>query len=408
MFAAQTRPLGISLQGFGRRDQNLLELFLEQHWASECLLVSEPYADLCLLDLDAIKSRKILQMQQESRPWRPLIVISAGDVDVFGACVLRKPIRLDILKSALDLYICEYSRSHEVGAASESASKAPSDETLDPPASKRSPVKALPAQASMSTPDNIVLVSSNGRRYELPKPEIQARIINASCGESGAIDFKNPNGGNKFFYEPTEFFQHVLKNAIVQCRKETRPLLLRFSDGMYVQLLPKKNVALTNLSDNKLRPRCLMPINVNQVHIEYSQDDEQKLLNDSNGSLQNLDALLWKVSLWSARGRLPLGTSVDTMVVLRKWPNLTRLMAIPQFFRIAALWTKCPSPLKQTVELLNIEARYVFAFFSACYALELVDRLALTESQYVPESVKPKNYAITGILRRLMQRLRII
>jgi hypothetical protein len=122
---------------------------------------------------------------------------------------------------------------------------------------------------------------------------------------------------------------------------------------------------------------------------------------------QDIDGLLWKVTLWSARGRLPLGTDIDTTIALRQWPNLTRLLAIPEFLRIAALWVKNPLSLSKTAELLNIEARYVCAFFSACDALELTQVLPTTGEAVVFDSNQEKSVAPKGLLRRILRRLRV-
>ena len=57
------------------------------------------------------------------------------------------------------------------------------------------------------------------------------------------------------------------------------------------------------------------------------------------------DALLWKVALWTARGRVPLGTPLDQPVYLKHWPDLNALTPLPQALRMAALWLNHPLPL---------------------------------------------------------------
>jgi hypothetical protein len=179
-------------------------------------------------------------------------------------------------------------------------------------------------------------------------------------------------------------------------------------DEKYIALFPKTNTALTNLSDSKLRPRCLLPIRSHQIRIDYPNDSENNPMHTDTQASQDIDGLLWKVTLWSARGRLPLGTNIETTITLRQWPNLTRLLAIPQFLRIAALWVKTPLSLKRTAEQLNIEARYVCAFFSVCDALELTQVLPMTEDKVILESNQKRSVAPKGLLRRILRHLRIV
>lgn len=408
MLAVDSTPPGIALLGFSERDKGILTFFLEKQRASNFMIVSETYADLCVLDLDGIDGQKLLQQQFDRHPHRSLIVLSVRDVHIDNVRVLRKPLRTDFFKSALEFTLSELTQRSPVARAQLAVATTVPISVPDPVLAPAPVSERIPSLKGREE-NSLVSLDSDGidRRSALPGMSAQARIIHGSCGVSGAIDFNMPVDMNKLFYNPHDLFQGVLKNAIERCRHEGRPLHLELSHGKYVTLLPKANIALTNLSDTKLRPRCLLPMEHNQINIDYHRESETHLLNACTDIVQSIDALLWKVALWSARGRLPVGTNIDAVVRLQQWPNLTRLMAIPQFLRMAALWSKSPSPLKKTVELLNIEARYVCAFFSACCALELTHTLAATVNQDVVPGHMPNSAAPGGLLRRLLKRLRV-
>jgi hypothetical protein len=388
MFTAGKKPLGIALLGINERDRARLELFLDYHWSSNCLLVSEEYADVCILDLDSLTGKKLLQQQQAHNPSRPLIVLSVHDVEIDEVSLLRKPLSGKLLKNAIDDYMTAL-------AQHASAEKAPTP-TPEPTAENHRKLNSA-----------LTRFKINDRRNALPNTATQARLIRGSCGPADSAALDIPPGNSRLYYDPSALFQHVLKSAIEQSRREARPLRLNLPDEKYIALLPETHITLTNLSDSKLRPRCLLPIKQHQIRIDYPGDSELRQLQADSEAPQDMDALLWKVSLWSARGRLPLGTRTDTTIGLRQWPNLTRLLTIPQFLRIAALWAKTPSPLSKTVELLNIEARYVCAFFSACYALELTQILSTTEDQEVLQSNPQQSTAPKSLLRRILRRLRM-
>jgi hypothetical protein len=400
MLSAGNKPLGVALLGVNDRDRAILELFLDQHWSSNCLLVSEDFADLCILDLDSLGGNKLLQQQQDSNPNRPLIILSVRDVTIDDVHLLRKPLSGQLLKRAIDDCISTLNLrvpEEEIPTSTVIA------EPTQIPESRPKPRAEEPRGADTA----LAVFKYNDRRSALPNSATQARMIRGSCGHMERFDVNIAPGSNTIYYDPNTLLQQELKSTIEQCRREARPLRMSLPDDKFIVLLPEPNIALTNLSDSKLRPRCLLPIKKYQVQIDSPDDHNIDQSHTSTEPPQDIDGLLWKVTLWSARGRLPLGIHIDTTISLRQWPNLTRLLAIPQFLRIAALWVKTPQTLSKTADMLNIEARYVCAFFSACYALELTQSLSSTENEVALENDQKRSAAPKGLLRRILQRLRV-
>jgi hypothetical protein len=398
MLSAGNKLLGIALLGVNDRDKAILELFLDQHWSSNCRLVSEKFADLCILDLDSLGGKKLLQQQQDSNPERPLIVLSVRDVNVDDVHLLRKPLSGQLLKRTIDDCISTL----DLGA--------PEEETPTSTSTPKSTSESTPkprSEAHKEVDTALTVFKNNDRRSALPDSATQARIIRGSCGHMDRFEVNISPGSNTVYYDPNTLLQQELKSAIDQCRSEARPLRMSLPDDKYIVLLPESNVALTNLSDSKLRPRCLLPINKYKFRIDFPDDHETDQFHSHSEQPQDIDGLLWKVTLWSARGRLPLGIQIDMTIGLRQWPNLTRLLAIPHFLRIAALWVKTPQTLSKTADMLNIEARYVCAFFSACYALELTQSLTTAENEMALKSDQKRSVAPKGLLRRILQRLRV-
>jgi hypothetical protein len=102
------------------------------------------------------------------------------------------------------------------------------------------------------------------------------------------------------------------------------------------------------------------------THIEHLS--EQKTV-----QWEDADKVLWRVSIWASRGRLPLlFNDLDREFTLIYWPNLTRFIMTPHAMEIAALWSKKPINLRKSLLLLRIPQRYVFSFYSAAIALDLI------------------------------------
>jgi hypothetical protein len=83
------------------------------------------------------------------------------------------------------------------------------------------------------------------------------------------------------------------------------------------------------------------------------------------------------------KGRYPDSINIDKPVVLKCWPNFTRLVITPHALRIAATLIESPKTLMQVSKILKIKPQYVFVFISAANAVGFV-------SQTTEKKVKDK------------------
>jgi hypothetical protein len=388
MLTAINKPLGIALLGINKWERARLELFIDHHWSSNCHLVPEECADLCILDIDSLDGKKLFKQQQHCHPGRPLIVLSIHNTELNNVLLLRKPLNSRQLKNIIDDHITAILEQPREGKVQSSIDK---------------PAYVKPSELKPTISNN----SINHRRISLPDAATQARMIRGSCGLFCPAEADKKTINNNLYYDPSGHLQQILKGAIEQCRREVRPLVLNLPAKKYIALYPQTNIALTNLNDTKLRSRCLLPIDSHQAQISYLKDHMSDHVFADAEIPQDIDGLLWKVTLWSARGRLPIGTNIDHNIVLHQWPNLTRLLATPQFLRIAALWATNPLPLGKTAEQLNIQAHYVRAFFSACSVLELIQALPSIEDEVGLQNDQNRSNAPKGLLQRILRHLRM-
>ncbi|MBI4740180.1 MAG: hypothetical protein HY777_01180 [Betaproteobacteria bacterium] len=109
---------------------------------------------------------------------------------------------------------------------------------------------------------------------------------------------------------------------------------------------------------------------VRMVGVQEFADLQQRLA--SLTRLDRFDATLWKLGMTTAKGRLPAGTDVNKVFFLKSWPNMTRFQRSPYSLRIAALWATRGASLLETARILEIPQRYVFAFYNAALATDIV------------------------------------
>ncbi|MEL0583518.1 MAG: hypothetical protein AAES65_01380 [Candidatus Thiodiazotropha sp. (ex. Lucinoma kazani)] len=386
------KPFKIALLGVSNRDMAMLELFLHNQKQDRYAIVPEQHAHLCILDLDGINGKKLLQHQRNHYPHRPIVALSVRDLDIDSVQFLRKPIKVDLLKTIIDFYRNE-----------------PTQKNIETEKNKALPKQSAPpvttGQTVTGEKRKPVGFAANNTQNVVRNLETLTRITHECCGIENNIDLVNGAARGKLYYDPKILFQHILEKAIIRCRKDAYPVVLHLPGGKSITLLPTAGVALTDLSDSRLRPRCLMAVKPDEIRIENPRYSEANLLQFSKQAPQDLDALLWKVTLWSARGRLPLNTDIHAPVLLRQWPNLTRLLSIPPFLRIAALWSKTPLSLAQTVDTLGMEARYVCAFFTACHTLGLANLQSIPQGEEMVQmgNAEPSR---KGLLGRILNHLR--
>jgi hypothetical protein len=141
-----------------------------------------------------------------------------------------------------------------------------------------------------------------------------------------------------------------------------------------------------------------------------SQQELEEVLGSKD--LTRLDAFMWKVALYTSKGRLPRGMDFNKGVYLTRWPCMTRLLLPPHAMRISALLTQKPHSLFEAARRMGIRQQYLFAFVSAAHAIGLIGQKALpVEAETAPETAKPDKIAQPerqSLFRKILSRLKLI
>jgi hypothetical protein len=217
------------------------------------------------------------------------------------------------------------------------------------------------------------------------------------------IDPEDPQLLAKAQYDPNEFLQGHIYCARKIADDRNRCVRLDTSRGS-IYLFPDGHGAKLGINETRLRTLSVVPVIENSLSVSVLEIG-YTLAQDDDSSIIDRDALLWKTALWASRGRVPAGTSLDTPVFLKRWPNMTRLLLFPHALRIAALWVDQPRSLLDTAETLNIPQRHVFGFYSAAHALGL----AATSQRAVDTLIEPaplQRNSRRGLFGSIVNRLR--
>ena len=387
MLLKKGKPIRFTTVGMNERMQNTLRLFFKGPCSNRCVLVDENSAEACIIDLDCYRGQEICEEYQKRHPGQPCILFSLQQTEGHDGIFLRKPLERESVLAALD----------EIGNQIQKRQKSESVPTPVKAEHGEPPLQAVTRQPVAKQSQKIANSGTHNAAMSLDKSEIRSFI-------GTAPDIKPTDTAQvaKAQYNPYSFLQGHLQRAILKADSNNCSVDLKTPRGL-ITIPPNTHYALVEPNDNQLRTLSSMPVFEGSITLTLVDQNC-----DSSASQQiytNIEDLLWKVTLWSARGRVPAGTDLTAPIYLKRWPNMTRLKIFPHALRIAALWTQQPHSLADTARLLDIPQRYVFSFFSATNVLGLaVTSQRATDSSAQSEPVK--QHRERGFLGRILAGLR--
>lgn len=414
-------PRNMSLRacalGFDARSYTALQLFFRGKCGDKAVLVGDGDADVSIIDMDSYNGAKVLTEQRERHPGRPLILLALNPPDEAAEDVIyiKKPVQIQSMLTALE-------QTHSrLAAKTTKVTKPVYDESkrdfVEPLIGR--PTKPMTPKAK-SSPDKPPTPAKGFAFRDEVKATNQAAVLldergfGDYIGSLKDIDPNNPMEVTAAQYDPKRYLQGYLQSA---CKAAlTKNCALRLNTGWKpIIIFPQSREIWVDADDQQLRSFCLVPVhsisdlgfteNASGI-MTISPASAMKLKEDGrdHNKLQRMDALIWKIALWTSAGRVPDDIDLNRPVYLRNWPNFTRLLVFPHALRIAALLSEQPRSLLNIAETLDIRQQYVFAFFSAARALGLADQaMRQSESLIAPPPVEPKKN--TGLLKKILQRL---
>ncbi|ADJ27100.1 hypothetical protein [Nitrosococcus watsonii] len=393
MVNSNSVPLRVATFGVGQHVRKLLEMAFAGPGKGNYFLVEETAAEVGILDLDGPRWKALWKNYRSRFPKRPTLIMSMRPTVFQDTVVIPKPVRLEILLAALEKLRVNCRCGGEA-----------------PKLSLQQPLKSRPgvevSKSSQIVPSSILPSSTAYQPFIFGAAEaMERRAIHEYCGNAPDRDVTDPIQLEKIYYDSHRYLQGHLHNALIKAQAIGGARITTSGWGEVIISLESSQIML-KLSDRQLRPLCVMPLAKANVDISTLTPQEVEALSSQvvySDSWQPLQPLLWKVALWTSRGRIPLDVPLDRPVCLKHWPNLTRLLLTPHAMRIAALWMVRPCSLMGTVAALQIPQRYVFAFFSAVHSLGLVALEQITVKE-APLSIPVPQHK--GILDRILNRLR--
>lgn len=400
-------PIKLALYGMDPRSCKTMELYLKGPCRGIAAVVEEAEADIDILDADHPKAGEILQKRNENQSTRPIILLSLERLSIPNTHFLQKPVKaVQLIETLLKL-------KPRTAAPKPLRSFEPQKhERQHKHESHKHTPAAVPQEASASPDQAITKPAQSHPEQSVKRRSASAMQMNEGgytgfLGTLSDIDFNDPDHLEKAYFEPKRFFLGYVQSAYKVARSEGRALQLQ-SMWKPLFIYPGRQQIWVDADEKHLRVMAGIEQNktlnsyVSLIPFDVNIDKDQKDMN----KFQNMDAFLWKLTLWTSKGRLPIELNAQHPVFLTQWPNFTRLMITPDAMRISALLAQGPRTPLDIIRVLNVRPEYVFAFISACHALGILDQSIRHTDELVAPVEQPKVAKKHGLLGKILSKLR--
>ncbi len=392
MKKAGSSPIKVALYGMDPRSYRTMELYLKGPCKGVAIVANEVDAEIDIIDADFATAGEILSQRRELTPDRPVVLLSLQPLKVENAHFVQKPVNADHLTEILKnikASIAQTAKPRVVRPA----------EFPEPKIDNQEPV--------LETVSTDVADSGQKRNKKRAIFEDNEGGYAVFLGTLSNIDFNDPEQVSKASFDPRAYLlSYVLSAYKVACH-ENRALQLN-SIWKPLTIFPDTRQIWLDADDKQLRAFAgveqtkLFASNISLVPIDADSAKRSK----APENYQDMDVFLWKLTIWTSKGRFTAGLDPDHPVYLKHWPNFTRLLLTPDALRIAALLLQGPRSPLDVAKVLDVKPQYVFALISACHSLGIL-RKSQRQIDEIIAPEPPKQTKKNGLLSKILQKLRV-
>lgn len=384
-------PFKVALYGMDPRSYKTMELYLKGPCKGMAVVVDSAEADIDIIDADFATAGEILETRRNQTPDRPIVLLSLQTLKVENTYFVPKPVNAEQLLSV-------FNQIKSAGAAKPIAmpstySKAEPTGADAKPMSLADKSQAAPQPAKPAARKRVSFQDNEGG---------YATFLGTVTG----VDFDDPEQLHNASFDPRNYLMGYVQSAYRVARHENRALQLN-SVWKPVLIFPDSHQVWLDADDKQIRAFAgveqnkIFAGNIGLVPIDAAAVGAAK----APDKFQDMDVFLWKLTVWTSKGRFPVGLDLNHPVYLKHWPNFTRLLLIPDALRMAALLVQGPRAPLDIIKLLNVSPQYVFAFICACLSLGILGK----SERRVDETIvaePPKHAKRQGLLAKILNKLR--
>lgn len=375
----------VALYGMDPRSYKTMELYLKGPCRGIAEVVAEQDAQIDIIDADFATAGEILDSRRQQTPDRPIVLLSLQQLKIAGTHFIQKPVSVEQMTAVLtDL------------------TRAKKDNTeIEHDSDKTPELNQASVQQEIPPPESVIQATLRKRSAF----EANEGGYTAFLGNLPDMDFDDPKQWTQASFEPKN---HLLSYVLSACKIACHQHHAQQLSSMWKPLMifPDSRKVWLDADDKQLRVFAGMEHKLFANTIALSPIDEAaNVFSQAADKFQDIDAFIWKLSIWTSKGRFPANIDPNLPVFLKQWPNFTRLMLIPDAMRIAALLIKSPRTCLEIVRVLHVRPQYVFAFITACQSLGILGQSQRqADLMLSPEPPRPNQKQ--SLFSKILQKLR--
>lgn len=213
----------------------------------------------------------------------------------------------------------------------------------------------------------------------------------------------------ELFYKPEKFLQGQLVKAIEESNKMKKSIFIKCWAEQWIIVFPSTNFLMQNVSEAQIKTLGLVQMGKDMAYSEhtFSKNEISHMASSPTSSVKviSTEQFMWDITAKTARGRVPEGTSLDALYVVKHWPNLSRLSNIQNAIRISAFWVDQAQSINNVVTKLNIPQEDVLNYFSAASSIGLLKPAKRKEDQLSTPDILKSNKKKHGLFSALFNKI---
>ena len=381
------------------RTLQMFTMFLNGPASGHCEIVDDGTHEAVIIDLDGLDSPHIwLDVRRKFHG--PVIVLSVVEKQLNNAFWVAKPVNAEAFGATVKKVHEALSNPPATPNKSPPPEIKPTPHVAPPPVAPPAASPVTPVAKAQDVAEK--KAESTSPAAQLMSEEMDEKSQNC-CGELQDPAYRDSSAQSQLFFDPATTLLGIFREAM-RLTMESGVAKIERTGAHPMYVGSGKDFASTPMPEPYLRAVCARSISESPISVALVDLEPKAIGISEDPRLRRLDNMLWKISLWSSRGRVPLGTSLTAPIRLRRWPNIPRLLMVPHGMRIASLWRLEPSGLLVTAQKLGIPYRFVFSFYTACQSFGLVEQLAespretSSATQSTPPTISNEKRGLFGSL----------
>ena len=373
----------VSLKGIEGLSRKSLVFLLSKQKAISCEIVDEHPNAINIIDIDDYRGKEAWESLESAHA--PVIVLGREPLDIDNGVLLQKPFRPKQLLAAIESLAADVRQQVTTRFQADKQESHDDNSTM---ANIEQPVTATDPAEKKGLSHNAA-------------SSLNEREVFAHVGTSADVDLNDPHAVAEVQYDPDQFLASRMLELIELATSKHKIIRIGCCDvAFYID--PHQRCIHTLVKERNLRTFGALPLD--NAHFNFRKGAMLPANIKSHGLSLGYEAFVWRMILASSRGRLPVNTDLDQRFMLRRWPNLTRLMLFPHATQISAIWVSSAKSIRELIELLGIPQRYVFAFFAATHLMGYLRPADAIDGRTEKPASKPK-HKHRGLFRRLLKTL---